>query len=514
MALVPTLARIQGGAQPFTQPSSVPAPVKGWNTRDELDAMDPLDAVTLDNFFPDTTGVTSRKGFASYATGMGTDPVETLAQFQSGSTSRFLAACGDSIFNISSPGAVGAALGTGFGNARWQTTNFLGRLFLCNGADTVQVYDGATLVNATFSGVTLSTLIGVFQYQQRLFFWADNSSGFWYAQLNSITGALNFFDLAAFCPQGANLVSISSITHDGGNGVLDFVAFIMSSGDMLLYYGNDPGSSSAWQLVGRYRVAIPANIRGVCSYGGESYVTTYDDYLPIQQQLVALKLGQLPPRSKVSGAVQAAMIANKNGFGWQALYYPKGRYLLFNVPNTDGTFDQHVCNTSLPTQPWCRFKGMNASCWGLYGDNLYFGGASGAAYKADDLFLDNDQPINSEVQQAWNKVGSAQTKRMASVRPIVQSSQGSYDFAVGFDYGTLNVPSPTALDGAAITDDGGTPITDDGGTDITVGVTGINVAWRVSGGTGTAFSFGMKTVSASQTSWLRTDFRLEPGIGL
>ena len=43
------------------------APTKGWNTRDALDAMDPADAVTLDNWYPDASGVLVRNGFTPFA---------------------------------------------------------------------------------------------------------------------------------------------------------------------------------------------------------------------------------------------------------------------------------------------------------------------------------------------------------------------------------------------------------------------------------------------------------------
>lgn len=514
MAIANPQQRLARATQPITAPLSLPAPVKGWNTRDELDAMDPLDAITLDNFYPDSTGVKARTGYAVHATGLGSGAVETLAEYRSGSTIQLLGACDGDIFNCSSPGAVGAALDTGFTNDRWQTTNFLNRLFLCNGADDVQIYDGATLAAAAFTGVDLDTLIGVAQYQQRLFFWQANSSGFWYALLNSISGALAFYDLSAFSPRGANLISVSTVTHDGGNGVLDFIAFMMSSGDMLLYFGNDPAQSGAWQLVGRYRVSPPVNIRAICSYGGDSFVTTYDDYMQLQQQLAALRDGTLPPRSKASGAVQEAIIANGSAFGWESLYYPRGRRLIFNVPNTDGTFDQHVCNTSLPTQPWCRFQGMNASTWVVFSDGLYFGGAGGTVYHADNGFEDVSTAVSCVGQQAWNKIDNAQRKRMSVVRPIIQSTQGTYDFAVGFDYQALDIPVPATALGEDLTDGAGLAITDGSGEALTTGAAGINIDWRVAGDTGTAFGFGLRVSSAGQTAWLRTDFRLEQGIGL
>src|SRR5579859_1485097 len=127
------IQRIQSGAQTISTPLSLPAPLGGWNTRDELDAMDPTDAVILDNFFPDFTGITVRNGSDVWATGLGTGHnVETLAEFRSGATDKLLAACNGSIFDVSSSGAVGAALGTGFASNRWQSVNFLNRLFLAN----------------------------------------------------------------------------------------------------------------------------------------------------------------------------------------------------------------------------------------------------------------------------------------------------------------------------------------------------------------------------------------------
>jgi hypothetical protein len=514
--MLSTQQRIQQGAQPFTAPLSVPAPLKGWNTRDELDAMDPLDAVQLDNFYPDSEGVYVRTGSQSWATGLGSGAVETLAEFRNASADKLLGACGGSIFDVTAGGAVGAALGSGFSGDRWQTVNFLSHLFLVNGADAPQIFDGTTLANASFSGsdLTATTLNGVFQYQQRLFFWQTASTGFWYAPLNSISGTLVFYDLAPFAPRGGTLVAVTSVTHDGGNGVLDFICFIMSSGDALLFFGNDPSNNNAWQEIGRYRVSPPVNIRAVCQYGGDSFLATFDDYLPLQQQLVALKVGQLPPRSKISGAVQAAIAANAGGFGWQALYYPKGRRLIFNVPNLDGTFAQHVCNTALPSQPWCRFLNLNASCWGLLGNNLFFGGPGGVVYQADVGQTDSGTPISGTAQQAWSTTNSAYRKRMTAVRPIVQSAQGAYTFAIGYDYGALTIPEPTALAGAPLTDDGGNDITDDSGNPITIGIASISTAWRAAGGTGTAYSFGMMVSVAALTSWLRTDCRLEQGTAL
>jgi hypothetical protein len=53
--------------------------------------------------------------------------------------------------------------------------------------------------------------------------------------------------------------------------------------------------------------------------------------------------------------------------------YPKAGWLLINVPVANNTtYHQYVVNTI--TGAACKFTGMNASTWGMYNNNLYFGG--------------------------------------------------------------------------------------------------------------------------------------------
>jgi hypothetical protein len=501
--------RLAIAAQPFVQPTMLPPPTKGWNVRDSLAAMDPQDAVVLDNWFPTGGGVVTRNGYISYAMA-GTSPVKTLVELNTGANRKFLAAANGSIFDISAGGS-GISLKSGFANDGWQTTAFLGRLFLANGADTVQVYDTTTVADATFTGVPLNTLIGVMQYQQRLFFWQVNSTKFYFAPLNSISGALSAYDLSAFSPNGGVIVAITTYSHDGGSGVQDFVAFIMSSGDCLIFFGNDPSDATVWSLVGRYRISPPVSARAVCNYGAEAFLTTFDDHVPLQQQLVALKLGQLPPRSKISNAVQAAVAAGFSLFGWQSLYYPKGRYLLFNTPNPDGTFDQHICNTGSPDQPWSRFTNQNAFCWGLYNNSLYFGTANGTIYLADSGGLDGTMIVHAVGQQAWNTFGDPNRKRVSAARPLLQlTGAQSVSFGLGYDFGDLNITNAIATTGLS-----GSPWdTSPWDTSPWSPENTVSQGWRIAGGTGMAIGVGLNVAATEPVQWLRTDLKFEEGAAL
>lgn len=495
---------------------SLVSPVRGWNTRDALDAMDPADAVLLDNFYPDAGGVNVRNGYSLFASGLGSpSAVELLAEYHSGSTLTFIAGAGGSVYDITSGTA--SSLASGFGSDAWMSIPFKGKLFLANGTDTLQVYDGSTVGNSTFTGVTLSTLVGGIAYQQRLFFWANSSAGFWFAPLNAITGALQFFDLSSFSPNGGNLIAAATYSHDGGNGVLDFICFIMSSGDCLIYYGNDPSNfPNYWQLIGIYRISPPVSRLAVCNYGAEAFLTTFDDHVPLQQQLVALKNGALPPRSKVSNAVQQAVLANSAAFGWQALYYPRGRRLIFNVPNVDGTFSQHVQNTGVSytdnltgqtTSPWCRFQNMNAVRWSLFNNKLYFGDSNGNVFLADSGTLDLLGAVNAIGQQAWNTFNDPLRKHLKAARPLVQGvASFNYSFDVGFDYGDLSIPTTAQV--VAVGSPWDTSPWDTSPWSPELGTT---TAWHASGGTGTAVSSGLNISTTEGASWLRTDFRYERG---
>ena len=492
-------------------------PTKGWNTRDALDAMDPADAVQLDNWFPDASGVYIRNGFTPFASGVGTTAVETLAEYSAGGTDKLLAASSGNIWDIST--GTPSSLASGFTNDGWQTVNFLANTFFFNGSDDAQVYNGSTVTTANFSGGStpnLNTLVGGIIYQNRLYTWQNNSTGFWYALLNSISGALAFYDLSAFSPHGGNLIASATYSHDGGNGVLDFVCFIMSSGDCLIYYGNDPSDINNWQLIGIYRISPPVSPRAVCNYGAEAFLTTFDDHVPLQQQLVALKDGALPPRSKVSTAVQQAVQANANGFGWQALYYPQARSLIFNIPNTDGTFDQHVQNTGLSytdpltglvTSPWCRFVNWNFVTFGLYKNNLYGGGAGGMVYQCDVGTLDNLGAISAVGQQSWNMFQNPQRKHVTAARPIVQSATGvTYQFGVGFDYGDIDIETTGATTGSSSPWNTSPWNTSPWSPESTV-----STLWHASGGTGVAVSCAISIDATDGATWLRSDFRFEQG---
>lgn len=427
--------------QGFAVIQELPAPVGGWNTRDAYSVVPSFDALIMDNVIPNVAepdsrqgSLTSRNGFESYATGLG-DDVETLATFDSGASEKFLGAAAGNIYNITSSGAVGAALGSGFTNARWQWENFGARLFLVNGADAPQIYDGSTLGNMTISGsgLTPANLIGVKAHKSRLYFIEKDTANYWYGGVDTISGTWSKVDLSFVANEGGTLTAIQTWTRDGGSGPDDYIVFIMSTGETLIYAGSNPADADNWALVGRYKIGKPLGRRCAISFAGDVVVMTTSGFILLSEAITKAEAKFDEP--KLAGAANKAARDYESNYGWQALHYPRKNLLLFNVPiQTDSTYHQYILNT-INRAP-ARFKGQNGRCWGIYNGDLYFGG-NGVVYKADTGLDDNGTNIDIDVQWGFSNLGTPARKTFMEFMPILDADGNvSFTYDLAYDYGS------------------------------------------------------------------------------
>lgn len=122
--------------------ASLPAPIGGWNARDSLAEMQPLDAVQMVNFFPTPTDVTLRKGYSLTASGI-TGKVYSLMNYTKNVGYDLFAFANDKIYETK--GTLTTVF-TGLTTAKWQHVNLTnsGGHFLTavSGQDPALVYDG------------------------------------------------------------------------------------------------------------------------------------------------------------------------------------------------------------------------------------------------------------------------------------------------------------------------------------------------------------------------------------
>lgn len=401
----------------------------------------------------------------------------------------------------------GGIAGSGFTVNNWQTANFNGRLFLVNGTDAPQDYNGTALAATAWTGpATIANLIGVNVFKNRLFLWEKNTQDFWYASINAITGALVKFPLSMVGQFGGNLIAMGTWTLDGGSGVDDYAVFIMSSGEVIVYQGTDPGDAASWAMVGVYRIGEPLNIRSVIKVGGDLLVATTDDYVSLS---TVLKTGQVGEASKLSGAVRQAS-SQAGVFGWQAVLYRKGNMLLFNVPTAQGSYDQHVVNTI--TGAASRFTGIPARSWGIFDGDLYFGGRDGKVYQADTGNSDNGANITADGAQAWVDFGAASKKRVCAIRPTLEAeSTVDFSLGVGLDFNAALALATYSIESS--TEDALWNVAE---WDVAFWSTGLVAysKWHASKGLGYTVSSRVKSQSMKPLSWIRMDYRLESGTNL
>jgi hypothetical protein len=125
--------------------TSLAAPIGGWNARDSLAEMNPLDAVQMVNFFPTPTDVTLRKGYTKTSTGI-TGNVESLMNYTKAVSYELFAFAENTIYESKQNPAL--PVFTGISDAKWQHANMTNAgghyLAAVNGVDPALFYDGTS----------------------------------------------------------------------------------------------------------------------------------------------------------------------------------------------------------------------------------------------------------------------------------------------------------------------------------------------------------------------------------
>jgi len=574
--------------------ASVPAPIGGWNARDSVAEMNPLDAVVLNNFYPTPSQIQLRKGYTQYATGI-TGQVDTLMQYSGGATSKLFAAAGSVIYDVSTTGtATSVVSGQGSDRLQYVNVSTTGGNFLTavNGTDAALIYDGTnwikyatistaqtisnltssgttcTLVtsaahglvtgnqvtitgaspaqyNGTFritvtngttftytalsapatspasplgsytvakfiTGVNSSNLIHVNLHKDRLYFVEKDTLNFWYLGVNAISGAATSYPLGAIARNGGYIMAMGTWTLDAGYGVDDYAVFITNNGEAIVFKGSDPSDPTDWSLIGVWQLGQVFARRCFFKFAGDLLLITQDGITPLAS---ALQSSRLDPRinitDKIYYAVSEAADLYNAEFGWQIHYYAKQNMLIFNIPVIGGQ-QQYVMHNI--TKAWASFSGINATCFEVYDENMYFGG-NGFVGRFWDGLSDNDQNIKASCQQAYSYFDArGQLKRFTMVRPILFTDNGLPTVLCGIntDFDTQNNVGQVSFNPALVS----VGIWDTSLWDNAEWGGGNTISKNWQGVTGIGYAGGIILNIASQdidVRWASTDYVMERG---
>ena len=448
MPIIPRAQKLQFGQQPLAQQINIPAPTGGLNTRDSRSAMDVRDAISMSNLIPEATGVRSRPGYTTFAT-VASGNVETLIPYEYAGTQLLLSSAGTVLYKSTTSGGSATSIQTGLTNAIFQVAQLGQNMILVNGVDGPYQFDGTTVSTPAYSGDIATpgagTMDNIHMFKNRMFMWDTDTSDFYYGATSAVAGAFTKFELGSVATTGGNLLIMETISRDGGSGPEDFACFILTTGEVIVYSGNDPGTAANWVLVGKYFISPPVSKRGAARFGGDIVVITRNDVISIGNAIksggVSDAGGQgfiLSP-TKLSGAIAEDYSNYGTNFGWEMQLYGTEGWIITNVPETTNSV-YHQFITSTATGASTKFMGWNAQVFAVFNNNLYFGQSSNIFQAATGLD-DNGSDIQLRSQQASSDLGVPQKKHFSGYKVFVQAEgEANVGASFAFDYGTP--PSP------------------------------------------------------------------------
>lgn len=513
--------RTKGRRAPVSTLVSRSAPVKGWNARDPIAAMKPDEAILLENWFPTAADVVLRKGIANHVTGIG-DQVESLMPYNTpAGTQTLFCAAGTSFYNVSSAGAVGAAVETGLTNSRWQHLNYTnssGDSYLCcfNGTDSPRYWNGTSWITITgastpaITGLTTSDIVSAAMHKRRMWLVQAGTLKAWYLPADAVGGVANALDLSGIAKRGGYIMAIDTWTLDAGEGVDDYWVAVTSEGEVIVYLGTDPSSVNTWTLKGVWSIGEPLGRRCLRKFGGDLLLILVNGVYPLSKALLSATVDpRVALTDRIATAMNAAAVSYGSNFGWQVTHYPASDMVLLNVPVSDGDSQQQYVMNAI-TGAWCKFTGWEGNCFEVFNGDLYMGG-NGFVAKAWSGNNDYAADIVGIAKTAFDYFGSRTKKSFKMARPtITTTGTPTVNIGINIDYedgdraGTLSFsPTSSALWGVALWG---------------IGLWGSGLQtlknWIGLSGIGLCAATRMKVAAQDlEIRWQATDYLFEPGNG-
>ena len=464
----------QGGTHPF----SYPAPAGGINAVDPLANLDTTYSVLANNLIPDGRGLRVRSGYQKFATNVGAGEVRTVIPFQgaTAATDKLFVAGPAGIYDISAGGAgawaTSIAFGTTTGNAGYGVytdyvlDNSSHYVFYADEVNGLYQYpsggpwvSSVGLITGPAGGA--ASIAFIMQHKGRIWMIERDSARAWYLPTGAVAGAATRFDFGNKFKHGGTLVGLWNWTVDGGIGVDDHLVALSSSGDVIVYKGNDPSSAATWSVVGQYYIgAIPAGRRQAQSFGGELFLLSQYGLLPMSRLIsgAPVQENDIYASAKISPLVSTEMAASRTSFGWEVRNIPSENVFVINTPKRTGlTYKQFAMSTK--TNGWCIFNDLEYITGDVWQGTFYIGGAGGNVYRmtgnsdAVSLTGTGGNAVSFSLITAFSDLGDpGRFHRVQFLRPVFRASAApSYSIAARYDYNTddyTGIAIPVTITGA------------------------------------------------------------------
>lgn len=423
---------------PF-QDNFMPPPSGGLDLVTPIDSMAPETALELVNIFPGASAPTVRSGYTQFANLGIAAPVKTLTTLNlKDGTSRLIAATDTALYSITSSGVISNITNLfPHTNGDFQHVTYGNNLYLVNGINSAIGWNGTgTVQTLTFTGPTLSNLVNVTAYKNRLYFVEANTARVWYSDLQvtglSGTPALTSFDFQYVFNHGGYLLSCGSFSTTASMTSQDYFWACSSEGEIVFFTGTYAGDPTSWGIVARYFVGKPLGYKAFVRVNNDVYIITQQGIVPISGLFISDPQAAL---NILSRNVNTVISDSSNTFPfdaqWTGFFWPTGRRVYFQIP-TSGAGNYFLVY-AIDTKAWTMFKLFSdnhvlSSC---QFQNLPFYGSStgiiwqGETGQADAKTATDSQAITFNARTAFSFYGSRSNfKAFKDIRPLLQTKRG------------------------------------------------------------------------------------------
>lgn len=294
------------------------------------------------------------------------------------------------------------------------------------------------------TGVAASSLSFNWAYKNRLFYIEKNSLNAWYLPVDSITGAATKIPLGGVFSLGGSLMFGATWSIESGDGLSEKCVFVTTEGEVAVFSGADPSSAATWSKTGVYRIGKPRGPRAYMRAGGDLVIATDIGFIPLsvatQRDIAALS------PSAISYPIETGwneVVAQRSGAPWNCVVWPTQQMVIVSPPTGSGQ-QPLMLVANARTGAWCTFTNLDATCFVLFQDRMFFGTNDGAVVEMEVTGADQAAPYTATVIPLFDPLKSpASLKTGLLARSSVRAkSKVRVKLSLQADYNIILPPPP------------------------------------------------------------------------
>jgi hypothetical protein len=279
-----------------------------------------------------------------------------------------------------------------------------------------------------------SNLVFVTTWNHRVFLVERDTSKAWYLDTNSIYGTASAFDFGPKMRAGGPLVGLWNWSYDGGAGMDTALVGISGAGDLVIYQGTDPTSTTTFGLKGCWSVgAVPSGRRIATDYGGDLLILSLLGAVPLSKLVIG---NPSVDRTIYSTAKIAPVFTNlatlyRELNGWAVHIHPTDNALLVFVPTAEGSATTQLAMAFF-NRSWWYYRDLPMLSGATFDGDFYFGTADGRVCR-NYGFLDDvpreigvaGNAIQWSLLNAFRNKGVATNKQVQMIRATFVSDEAT-----------------------------------------------------------------------------------------